>query len=264
MKIKVCGLRDGQNIGRVAALGVDWIGMVFNAQSERNVTMIPTHAGIIPDKAPQLDTAGRLPKQENQPCPADGNHGTATQNKPLRVGVFTDEMPQNIITRVVNFRLDAIELRGNEQPTLLRNLKATLTTPDSHGQALAKGLQVWKVIGIETADDLPQYREYEDCADMFVFDAKGSDNDAKRFDWQLLNEYHGTLPFIISGAIGPGDEEAIRRFSHPLFEGINLNSCFETATAMKDIDKLQTFIQNLISLSIVTPGLDMDKTDRPL
>ena len=50
MTVKVCGMRDGENIRQVAALGVDWIGMIFWAKSPRNVTMIPTHAGIIPDR----------------------------------------------------------------------------------------------------------------------------------------------------------------------------------------------------------------------
>ena len=49
--IKVCGMRDGENIRQVAALGVDWIGMIFWPKSPRNVPMIPTHAGIIPDRA---------------------------------------------------------------------------------------------------------------------------------------------------------------------------------------------------------------------
>ena len=51
MKIKVCGMRDGKNIREVEALGVDYIGMIFWSGSPRNVTMVPTHAGIIPDRS---------------------------------------------------------------------------------------------------------------------------------------------------------------------------------------------------------------------
>ena len=49
MKVKVCGMRDGENIRQVSKLGVDYIGMIFWEKSPRNVTMIPSHAGIIPD-----------------------------------------------------------------------------------------------------------------------------------------------------------------------------------------------------------------------
>ena len=86
-------MRDGNNIRQVAELGVDWIGLIFWQKSPRLVTMIPTHAGIIPDRAPAVSH-----------FPSD---------KPKRVGVFVDEMPQNIITRVVNFRLDLIQLHGH-------------------------------------------------------------------------------------------------------------------------------------------------------
>ena len=109
--IKVCGMRNGENIRQVAELGVDYIGMIFWAKSPRNVTMVPTHAGIIPDRInSQLSTLS---------------------SQFMRVGVFVDEMPQNIITRVVNFKLDVVQLHGHETPTVIRNLRTTLD-PDIH------------------------------------------------------------------------------------------------------------------------------------
>ena len=38
MIIKVCGMRDPENIREVAALGVDWIGLIFFARSQRRIT----------------------------------------------------------------------------------------------------------------------------------------------------------------------------------------------------------------------------------
>ena len=38
MIIKVCGMRDPENIREVAALGVDWIGLIFFARSPRRIT----------------------------------------------------------------------------------------------------------------------------------------------------------------------------------------------------------------------------------
>ena len=37
MIIKVCGMRDPENIREVAALGVDWIGLIFFARSPRRI-----------------------------------------------------------------------------------------------------------------------------------------------------------------------------------------------------------------------------------
>ncbi|MBO7139474.1 MAG: phosphoribosylanthranilate isomerase [Prevotella sp.] len=212
--IKVCGMRDGENIQLVSELGVDWIGMVFSEQSPRNVTMIPTHAGIIPDRGPE----------------------DLTHQGPRRVGVFTDEMAQNIITRVVNFRLGAIQLNGQEPPTLIRNLRTTLTTaPDGSG-AIAPDLQIWKGIRIETAEDLKRCADYEDCVDMFVFNVN---------DFESIASYNGTLPFLLGGAIGPDDAEAIRVFRHPRFVGIDLDEPFESAPAEKDIERLRSFMEQL-------------------
>lgn len=218
MKIKVCGMRDGENIRRVAALGVDWIGMIFWDKSPRYVTMIPTDAGIIPDRA---DTT---PKTDIK-----------------RVGVFVDEMPQNIITRAVNFELDLIQLHGHETPTMIRNLRRTLD-PD-----ICPGIQFIKAISVSCRDDIAAYKPYEDCVDYFLFDTKcptvgGS---GSQFDWSVLEAYDGSKPFLLSGGIGPDDAERVRAYHHPQCIGIDLNSRFETAPGVKDVDLLRTFIQHI-------------------
>lgn len=217
MKIKVCGMCDGENISRVSALGVDWIGMVFCEQSSRNVTMIPTHAGIIPDRA-------------------DGQWSEAEGRRSKVVGVFADEMAQNIVTRVVNFRLDAVQLNGQEPPTLIRNLRATLTTAPGGRGAIAPDIKIWKGLHVETADDLKRCADYEDCVDMFVFFVK---------DMGCLASYDGRLPFLLGGRIGPEDAEAVGAFRHPRCVGVDLDEPFETAPAMKDVERLRSFIERL-------------------
>ena len=223
MKIKVCGMRDGENIREVAALGVDYIGMIFWSGSPRNVTMIPTHAGIIPDRASIVEESPYL--------------------SPQRVGVFVDEMPQNIITRVVNFQLDVVQMHGNESPTVIRNLRATLD-PD-----IRPGIQFWKAISIATADDLALCRQYEDCVDAFVFDTRSNcvGGSGQQFDWQLLDAYDGSIPFLLSGGIGPDDAERIKAFRHPQCMGIDLNSRFESAPAVKDVAMLRSFLVNVFA-----------------
>jgi phosphoribosylanthranilate isomerase len=218
MIIKVCGMRDGENIRQVAELGVDWIGMIFWPKSPRNVTMIPTHAGIIPDRGTDI-----------------GNF------KAKRVGVFVDEMAQNIITRVVNFQLDLIQLHGHETPTLIRNLRRTLD-PD-----IRPGVKFIKAISVESCDDIATYRDYEDCVDYFLFDTKCQTvgGSGEQFDWNVLEAYDGDVPFLLSGGIGPDDAERVRNFHHPKCIGIDLNSRFETEPAIKDITKLKQFLEQL-------------------
>lgn len=227
-------MRDGQNIRQVAALGVDWIGMIFWDKSPRNVTMVPSYAGIIPDRAPASSVPGDFP--------AGG---------PKRVGVFVDEMAQNIITRVVNFQLDLVQLHGHETPTLIRNLRATLD-PD-----IRPGVKFIKAISVGSRDDIATYMDYEDCVDYFLFDTRATvpagsptgsalpGGSGQQFDWSVLADYVGETPFLLSGGIGPDDAERVRAFHHPKCIGIDLNSKFEDAPALKNIQKLKTFLEQL-------------------
>ena len=222
MKIKVCGMRDGENIRQVSELGVDYIGMIFWEKSPRNVTMIPTHAGIIPDTTRLV-----------------GNRETTSCYQ--RVGIFVDEMAQNIITRVVNFKLDVIQLHGHEEPTLIRNLRSTID-PDLH-----PGIQIWKAISIVDRDSVAICKHYEDCVDAFVFDTKCTcvGGSGKQFDWSVLDGYDGEKPFLLSGGIGPDDAARIRDFKHPKMMGIDLNSRFETEPGMKNVELLKQFLTQL-------------------
>ena len=211
-------MREGENIRQVAELGVNWIGMIFWDKSPRNVTMIPTYAGIIPDRGSDIGSF-----------------------KAKRVGVFVDEMPQNIITRVVNYKLDLVQLHGHETPTLIRNLRRTLD-PD-----IRPGVQFIKAISVEGCNDIAAYKDYEDCVDYFLFDTKcptvgGS---GSQFDWSVLEAYDSDVPFLLSGGIGPDDAKRVRNFHHPKCIGIDLNSRFETEPGLKDITKLKQFLEQL-------------------
>lgn len=221
MIIKVCGMRDGANIRDVISLGIDWIGMIFWSGSPRHVSMIPTHAGIIPDRG-SLDTQ-------------------CADNSFKRVGIFVDDMPQTIITRVVNYRLDFIQLHGNETPTMIRNLRATLD-PD-----IRPGIKFIKAISVASPEDIAKYHDYEDCVDYFLFDTRCAcvGGSGRQFDWSILNGYDGSRPFLLSGGIGPDDAKMVAEFTHPMFAGIDLNSRFETEPGMKDVTLLSKFISEI-------------------
>lgn len=210
MKIKVCGMREAENIRAVAALGVDMIGLIFAPGSPRYVSenAMPT-----------------LP------------HGTTAR----LVGVFVNATAQDIITRVYGYGLSYIQLHGDESPVFLRNLRRTLV-PD-----IAPDIRLIKAISVREADDVKRWRDYADSADLLLFDTKTAlaGGSGKQFDWRVLEAYDGPLPFLLSGGIGPRDAERVRAFRHPRCIGIDLNSRFETAPARKDVAALQTFINEL-------------------
>jgi phosphoribosylanthranilate isomerase len=90
MIVKVCGMRDAENIREVEALGVDWMGFVFHRTSPRFV-------GELPDYLPQ---------------------------RAKRVGVFVDETEEQIMETVQLFRLDMVQLHGHETPDFCTRIRS--------------------------------------------------------------------------------------------------------------------------------------------
>ncbi len=223
MKIKVCGMRDPENIHAVKELGIDFLGLIFWPKSSRYVKDITVRAGNIPDIPTEL---GMTKSQERQPA---------------TVGVFVNEMPQTVVTHAYNYKLDYIQLHGEESPTYIDNLKRTLI-PD-----IMPEIKVIKALSIREADDVKRWRQYKDHTDLILFDTKCDcvGGSGKQFDWSVLEGYDGDIPFLLSGGIGPKDAERVKRFSHPMCIGIDINSRFEIAPAMKDISKLRTFINEI-------------------
>lgn len=207
-------MRDADNIRDISALGVDMIGLIFYPPSPRYVQQFSSGAGIIPDYAPDMGKT------------------------PLRVGVFVDDMPQNIVTRVYNYKLDYIQLHGNEPRETLENLRATID-PDINPK-----IKIIKAISVSSAEDIKKYKEYVGAADLFLFDTKCKTvgGSGEQFDWQVLQAYDGDVPFLLSGGIGPDDAERVRNFHHPKCIGIDLNSKFEIEPALKDVEKLKQFL----------------------
>lgn len=204
MLIKVCGMRDSANIEQVRCLNPDMIGLIFYARSPRFVG--------------------------TEPLP----HLTASFAPALKVGVFVNETVAVVADIAARFRLNAVQLHGNESPAECAALRQA-------------GLKVIKAFGISSTADFAQCASYSDCCDMFLFDTRtaGYGGAGVKFDWSILAEYKQDTPFLLSGGISADDAADIRSISHPQLAGIDLNSRFETAPALKDVEKLRRFIADL-------------------
>lgn len=117
----------------------------FRPESPDYVRMISSQAGIMPDYS---EERLRLLRSSGA---ASGGYGAASETtgtasevtggearKVLRVGIFADDMPQNIVTRVYNYRLDVVWLKGAESQVMIDNLRRTLD-PD-----IRPGIQIVK------------------------------------------------------------------------------------------------------------------------
>ena len=200
MIIKVCGMREADNIRATEQLGVDWLGFIFWPNSSRYVATLPAY----------LPSAAK------------------------RVGVFVDASIEDVTNKANDYQLDIIQLHGHESREYVSEIRN-------------RGLTVMKAISISNRDDIATSKVYEGIANYFLFDTKCKTvgGSGEHFDWSVLNAYDGSTPFLLSGGIGPDDVERVRNFCHPECIGIDLNSRFEISPALKDINKLKQFIQQL-------------------
>lgn len=154
-----------------------------------------------------------------------------------RVGVFVDQDEDEILSAVGRYGLDGVQLHGAESPDFCRRLRGSLPP----------GTLLVKAVGVASSEDLTTALAYEEVADCLLFDTRCATHggSGRRFDWSLLSRYRGNLPFLLSGGLGPGDEERVRSFRHPRCLGVDLNSRFELSPGVKDVAALARFLRGI-------------------
>jgi len=205
IKIKVCGMRDPENISGVVKALPDFLGFIFYPKSKRFVGFEPATEvlSIIPDSV-------------------------------KKVGVFVDENPETVLAICRNWNLDVVQLHGHE-------------TPEYCQQISDSGVTVFKAFSVDETFDFGELKDYTSDCNYFLFDTKGQlpGGTGQKFNWQLLENYDGDIPFFLSGGIGIEDIDTIRQFSHSQLFGIDINSGFEISPALKDIEKVSSFISEI-------------------
>jgi len=168
---------------------------------------------------------------------------TVTGNGKKKTGVFVNASLEYVRTQIENHKLDAVQLHGNESPEFVSQLP--------------KNIKIIKAFGIATEADFEATQDYDGLVDYFLFDTKSDSHGGTgtAFKWQLLQNYTGTTPFLLSGGIGIDSVEALKQFSHPKLAGYDLNSRFETAPKEKNPKLIATFIK---LLNMKTSYLDTD------
>ena len=159
--------------------------------------------------------------------------------KVCRVGVFVNDSIPEILDKIHSFSLNAVQMHGNESRELCEQLR------EANGD-----IKIIKAISVSNAGDIQKYKEYVGAVDYFLFDTKCKTvgGSGQQFDWQILDEYDGDVPFLLSGGIGPEDAFRIRTFHHSQCVGIDLNSRFEIEPGVKDVEKLNKFLNEITAV----------------
>ena len=162
-----------------------------------------------------------------------------------RVGVVVNMPVDEVVACQKRFGFDIIQLHGNETPEQLSRLR----------RLLPYGVSLMKTIAVASEADIRTAHDYDTTVDYFLFETKTPDygGSGRKFDWDLLGCYDGSVPFMLTGGIGPDDADAVLRFRHPACIGIDLNSRFEVAPALKDVEMLRAFMRQTLYLAFQDP-----------
>ena len=208
MRIKVCGMTQIEQVDKLSDLGVTFAGFIFYPKSPRYVF----------------------------------KHMTTTQirkeNNINKVGVFVNAPVEEVLHMVDECRLHMVQLHGDESP--------------KYCEKIADYVSVVKAFRLSDNDSVQwMIRPFMDVCDMFMFDTMGAGygGTGKKFDWNMLQGQTIGKPFFLSGGIEPGDEEKLKSFtSEPVAKAlfaVDINSKFELAPGIKELDKVRLFAGNL-------------------
>lgn len=208
MRIKVCGMTQMDQVEQLPGLGATFAGFIFYPKSPRYVFRHMTSAQL---------------KKVN------------TINK---VGVFVNASVEEVLLMVDECRLHMVQLHGDESP--------------KYCERIADYVSVVKAFRLSDNDSIEwMVNPYMDVCDMFMFDTMGAGygGTGKKFDWNILKGSNIGKPFFLSGGIQPEDTNSLKEFhQEPVAKAlfaIDINSKFESAPGIKQMDKVAKFINEL-------------------
>jgi len=209
MRIKVCGMTLPEQVNALEEIGVDLAGFIFYPKSPRYVG----HK-IAPEKMKKI--GGRIGK----------------------VGVFVNEEYESLMKTVEDYRLDMVQLHGDESERFC--------------ERVANYVTVVKAFRLSDNDPIQwMVKPYDDCCDMYMFDTLGAGygGTGKKFDWNVLKDQVLDKIFFLSGGIEPGDEAKLLKFAaEPVAKklfAVDINSKFEISSGVKNMEKVRKFVGNL-------------------
>ncbi len=205
MKLKVCGMRDSENIEQLLALKPDYMGFIFYDKSPRDAKDV-LDAELLND----------FPKETE------------------KIGVFVNADLKVVKEKVGTFGLDYVQLHGDESVEYVAEL-------------FAVGIKVIKVFSIGEAFDFSGLDVYNPFVDFFLFDTKGKarGGTGETFNWEILKGYNQKVPFFLSGGIDLNNIKALEALKGMNIYAIDVNSRFEIAPGLKDIEKVKELTSSL-------------------
>jgi phosphoribosylanthranilate isomerase len=196
--VKICGITNAGDARVAADAGADAVGIIF-AESPRRV---------------DVEEARRI--------------SIALPENVIRVGVFVDEDPAEVLMISREVGLDLAQLHGDEPPETVTALREA-------------GVKVMKALRVESAATLEAIDEFE--ADLFLLDAYSSrarGGTGERFDWGVAKSLKGRDNIVVSGGLGPENVREAVEFFEPF--GVDASSSLEDGPGRKNGELVRRFV----------------------
>jgi phosphoribosylanthranilate isomerase len=196
--VKVCGITNLGDARVAAKAGADAIGLVF-AESPRRVSV---------ERAKEI--AAALPQDV------------------LKVGVFVDAGPEEVLRIAREVGLDYAQLHGDEPPEAVAEIRGG-------------GVGVMKALRVRNAEALAVIEQYG--ADLFLLDtwsAKARGGTGVRFDWELAKTLIGRDNIVVSGGLDPENVREAIEYFEPY--GVDASSSLEERPGKKSGERVRRFV----------------------
>lgn len=203
-KVKICGLTSLHDARFVSGALVNYMGFIFYDESPRYIE--PAKAGAI------------INWIEGPEC----------------VGVFVNQPLDDVNMIARQTGVDLVQLHGNESAEYC----------DLVEKRIIKALHISSTT---TVDELSEkVDEYRPHVDYILFDTKIDGQwggTGQTFDWEILEEGAGGVPFFLSGGLNPDNIRAACETVHPF--AVDLSSGVESEPGVKSFDKVEAFMEEM-------------------
>lgn len=210
IKLKICGLRNTENVQKALAASPDYLGFIFYNKSPRYV-----------GSDFQWISALMLPSSVR------------------KVGVFVNEEPERIMEYCHVAGIDIVQLHGQETVNTCLELK-------KKNYRVIKVFSIGDGFSFKQVEPFQDSVDYF----LFDTKTEIPGGSGSSFDWSYLTNYAYPVPFFLSGGIGIGNIENIKDFRNKHLFGIDVNSRMESDPGEKDSNKIDLFMKKLVSLEL--------------
>ena len=237
-RIKICGLRSVDQALWAAEAGADFVGMVFAPSSRRRIEVEDASEIVralgTPLRALEQVTPPALYRSEAEELRSWFEHGASAlerlleRKRPLTVGVFAGNDPEEINEIVDECGIDLIQLSGGEpwSTVLLANrqvIKAVHVHDDDHPQAAMARMETGSAMAVLL-----------DRADEANFGGTG-----RSLSWEVAARIGEAMPVWLAGGLSPDNVaeaiQAVRPWCVDVSSGVETNGT-------KDAARVKAFI----------------------